>query len=87
MHHDDLQTTYHVVCLARWMAADMYLREVDALRFELSMSTCSTEVSRVGCHAGRQAAWGLGHAGCSKAVPLLLLCLLLIKVAKFLVSG
>jgi hypothetical protein len=26
------------------MAADMYLREVDVLRFELSMSTCSTEV-------------------------------------------
>ncbi|KAL6765264.1 phosphoenolpyruvate carboxylase-domain-containing protein [Haematococcus lacustris] len=31
------KVTSHVVCLARWMAADMYLREVDALRFELSI--------------------------------------------------
>uniref|UniRef100_A0A7S3VSI5 phosphoenolpyruvate carboxylase n=2 Tax=Dunaliella tertiolecta TaxID=3047 RepID=A0A7S3VSI5_DUNTE len=41
------QVTHHVVCLARWMAADMYLREVDALRFELSMSSCSPEVWRM----------------------------------------
>jgi len=39
--------TQHVVCLARWMASDMYLREVEALRFELSMSSCSTEVWRL----------------------------------------
>lgn len=30
------QVTHHVVCLARWMAADLYLRELDALRFEVS---------------------------------------------------
>ncbi|KAJ9505432.1 hypothetical protein QJQ45_009474, partial [Haematococcus lacustris] len=41
------KVTSHVVCLARWMAADMYLREVDALRFELSMSSCSPEVWRM----------------------------------------
>ena len=27
--------TSHVVYLARWMAADMYLREIDALHFEV----------------------------------------------------
>lgn len=30
-----LQVTHHVVCLARWMAADLYTRELDALRFEV----------------------------------------------------
>ncbi|GIL72820.1 hypothetical protein Vretimale_4503 [Volvox reticuliferus] len=33
--------TAHVTALARWMAADLYLREIDTLRFELSMSQCS----------------------------------------------
>jgi len=42
--HVTSKVTAHVVYLARWMAADMYLREVDALRFELSMSQCTTEV-------------------------------------------
>lgn len=31
-----LQVTHNVACLARWMAADLYLREVDVLRFEVS---------------------------------------------------
>ena len=31
-----VQVTHSVAILARWMAADLYLREVDALRFELS---------------------------------------------------
>lgn len=44
-----VQVTHHVVCLARWMAADMYLREIDALRFELSMSSCSPEVGLERC--------------------------------------
>ncbi len=30
------KTTHHVVALSRWMAADLYLREVDILRFEVS---------------------------------------------------
>ena len=33
-----LQVTHNVACLARWMAADLYLREVDVLRFEVSLS-------------------------------------------------
>ena len=33
----NLQVTFHVACLARWMAVDLYIREIDALRFELSM--------------------------------------------------
>ncbi|KAF8073001.1 Ppc2 [Scenedesmus sp. PABB004] len=41
------QTTHHVVALSRWMAADLYLREVDVLRFELSMSQCSDDVWRM----------------------------------------
>jgi len=38
------KVTHDVACLGRWIAADLYLREVDALRFELSMSECSEEV-------------------------------------------
>ena len=40
-----LQTTHDVACLARWMAADLYIKEVDTLRFELSMNHASDEVS------------------------------------------
>jgi hypothetical protein len=32
-----MQVTHNVACLARWMAADLYLREVDVLRFEVIM--------------------------------------------------
>ncbi|EFJ52200.1 hypothetical protein VOLCADRAFT_56464 [Volvox carteri f. nagariensis] len=39
--------TAHVTALARWMAADLYLREIDTLRFELSMSQCSAAVWRM----------------------------------------
>ncbi|KAG2450080.1 hypothetical protein HYH02_000184 [Chlamydomonas schloesseri] len=38
------KVTAHVTALARWMAADLYLREVDTLRFELSMNQCSAAV-------------------------------------------
>ncbi|PRW39191.1 phosphoenolpyruvate carboxylase 4 [Chlorella sorokiniana] len=38
------KTTLDVATLSRWMAADLYLKEVDALRFELSMSHASDEV-------------------------------------------
>ena len=31
-----MQVTHNVACLARWMAADLYLREVDVLRFEVN---------------------------------------------------
>lgn len=39
-----MQVTQSVAILARWMAADLYLREVDALRFELSQNHASDEV-------------------------------------------
>lgn len=33
--------------LSRWMAVDLYLREVDNLRFELSMNQCSEKLSKL----------------------------------------
>ena len=38
------KTTADVACLARWMAADLYLREIDVLRFELSMRSANEQV-------------------------------------------
>ena len=38
--------TATVVLLARWQAASLYLREIDALRLELSMSDGSPELTR-----------------------------------------
>lgn len=38
------ETTARVVWLARWMAVDLYVREVDALRDELSMDAASAEL-------------------------------------------
>ncbi|KAG6396672.1 hypothetical protein SASPL_142827 [Salvia splendens] len=37
--------TRDVSLLSRWMAVDLYLREVDNLRFELSMNQCSAKLS------------------------------------------
>lgn len=42
-----LQVTHSVAILARWMAADLHLREVDALRFELSQNHASDEVGHL----------------------------------------
>ena len=39
-----LQVTSHVALLHKWMAADLYSREVDLLQFELSMPKCSREL-------------------------------------------
>ena len=33
-----LQVTMHVVTLGKWMAADMYLKEIDSLRFEVRVA-------------------------------------------------
>lgn len=41
------QVTKDVSLLSRWMAIDLYIREVDSLRFELSMSQCSDRLSRL----------------------------------------
>jgi phosphoenolpyruvate carboxylase len=40
------QVTRDVSLLSRWMAIDLYIREVDSLRFELSMTRCSDKLSR-----------------------------------------
>lgn len=40
------KVTRDVCFLARWMAADLYIREIDSLRFELSMNKCSDELAK-----------------------------------------
>ncbi|KAL3578559.1 hypothetical protein D5086_020063 [Populus alba] len=40
------KVTRDVSLLSRWMAIDLYIREVDSLRFELSMTRCSDKLSR-----------------------------------------
>eukprot|EP00899_Mesostigma_viride_P022754 jgi/Mesvir1/3663/Mv14954-RA.1 len=51
--------TRDVSYLAQWMAADLYLREVDALRFELSMGTGNAEITEY----ARALKGGVGHGG------------------------
>ncbi|GAY63941.1 hypothetical protein CUMW_229670 [Citrus unshiu] len=41
------KVTRDVSLLSRWMAIDLYIREVDSLRFELSMNRCSDRMSRL----------------------------------------
>jgi phosphoenolpyruvate carboxylase len=41
------EVTRQACLLARWMAADLYFREVDLLRAELSMASCSAELREV----------------------------------------
>ncbi|CDP00553.1 unnamed protein product [Coffea canephora] len=41
------KVTKDVSLLSRWMAIDLYVREVDNLRFELSMNQCSDRLSRL----------------------------------------
>ncbi|XP_061370609.1 phosphoenolpyruvate carboxylase 4-like isoform X2 [Gastrolobium bilobum] len=41
------KVTKDVSLLSRWMAIDLYIREVDGLRFELSMNQCSDRLSRL----------------------------------------
>ncbi|KAL5060261.1 hypothetical protein RYX36_031865 [Vicia faba] len=41
------KVTKDVSLLSRWMAIDPYIREVDSLRFELSMNRCSNTLSRL----------------------------------------
>ena len=45
-------TTEKVLLLSRWMAADLYLKDIDLLRSELSMNQCSPQVrALVGDHS------------------------------------
>ncbi|WZZ64052.1 hypothetical protein YC2023_075422 [Brassica napus] len=39
--------TKEVSLMSRWMAIDLYIREIDSLRFELSMNRCSDRLSRL----------------------------------------
>ncbi|XP_015895770.3 phosphoenolpyruvate carboxylase 4 [Ziziphus jujuba] len=41
------KVTRDVSLLSRWMAIDLYIREVDTLRFELSMNRCSDRLSKL----------------------------------------
>ncbi|GLT73117.1 hypothetical protein SLA2020_449960 [Shorea laevis] len=41
------KVTRDVALLSRWMAIDLYIREIDGLRFELSMSQCSDRLFRL----------------------------------------
>lgn len=41
------KVTRDVSLLSRWMAIDLYIREIDSLRFELSMNRCSDVLSRL----------------------------------------
>ncbi|KAI5353024.1 PREDICTED: phosphoenolpyruvate [Prunus dulcis] len=41
------KVTKDVSLLSRWMAIDLYIREVDHLKFELSMNRCSDRLSRL----------------------------------------
>ena len=46
------QVTAEVILLARWMACDLYLRDIDTLRAELSLSRCGEVLrARVGEHS------------------------------------
>ncbi|KAI4387567.1 hypothetical protein MLD38_005388 [Melastoma candidum] len=41
------KVTRDVSLLSRWMAVDLYVREVDSLRFELSMTRCSDDLAKL----------------------------------------
>ncbi len=67
-----MQVTHNVACLARWMAADLYLREVDVLRFEVTIYTILHGTSSViSCFIPYQScanvlqAIALGHSFCA----------------------
>ena len=40
------QVTQEVLWLSRWQAADLYLRDIENLRWELSIQTCSDELTQ-----------------------------------------
>ncbi|PRQ52424.1 putative phosphoenolpyruvate carboxylase [Rosa chinensis] len=47
MDKHDLVVTKNVSLLSRWMTIDLYIREVDSLKFELSMNWCSNSLSKL----------------------------------------
>ncbi|KAK7279580.1 hypothetical protein RJT34_24633 [Clitoria ternatea] len=69
------KVTKDVSLLSRWMAIDLYIREVDSLRFELSMNKCSDRVSELAHeileeanHENRREIWNQS-ANRSQALP------------------
>ncbi|KAF3782969.1 Phosphoenolpyruvate carboxylase 4 [Nymphaea thermarum] len=41
------KVTRDVAFLSRWMVVDLYIREIDSLRFELSMNRCSLQLTKL----------------------------------------
>ncbi|XP_031497139.1 phosphoenolpyruvate carboxylase 4-like isoform X2 [Nymphaea colorata] len=41
------KVTRDVAFLSRWMVVDLYIREIDSLRFELSMNRCSPQLTKL----------------------------------------
>ena len=61
--------TSHVVYLARWMAADMYLREIDALHFEVGWVGGGRGWGQVrGRLCGCRRAWGGVQGACGREI-------------------
>ncbi|MCP4995669.1 MAG: phosphoenolpyruvate carboxylase, partial [Gammaproteobacteria bacterium] len=64
------KTTEEVLMLSRWMAADLYMRDVDQLRAELSMHQCNDELRQQSGEAGEPYRTILGKLkkalGCTK---------------------
>lgn len=64
------KTTEEVLMLSRWMAADLYMRDVDQLRAELSMYQCSEELRQQSPEATEPYRYVLGKLkkalGCTK---------------------
>ncbi len=54
------KTTEEVLMLSRWMAADLYMRDVDQLRAELSMHQCSDALRQHAGEAGEPYRYLLG---------------------------
>jgi phosphoenolpyruvate carboxylase len=65
------ETTAEVLMLSRWMAADLYVRDVDQLRAELSMHQCNDELRQQSAEADEPYRYILGTLkkalGCTKA--------------------
>ncbi|EFH69675.1 ATPPC4 [Arabidopsis lyrata subsp. lyrata] len=58
------KVTKEVSLMSRWMAIDLYIREIDSLRFELSMNRCSDRLSRLADEILEKEASGQDHLEC-----------------------
>jgi hypothetical protein len=72
-----VQVTQHVALLSKWVAADLYAKELDLLQFELSMSRCSVDLwaAAEAVQAAHAAADGTrAHLLCRLLLPLVSVC-------------